>query len=379
MDIAQSKSSISVFNQCEFKYQKKYIEKDPGIKKYESLAMSLFGNVVHDAFERYFHPENKESIISIYKKEFDKSDLRDRSLFDLGEFAIQDYANRSVGVNVIALEKDFDMYLDNGVRVRGFIDRIDELAPDECEIIDYKTGFSQPLSKSSLDTDLQLGIYNLAVNILYPQYKKVKLSLNYMQHGKISTTRTPESLEALKDYLEVVNSKIIRLYKTKDAKPMLNDYCPHCEYKNKCGVYSSVVFGDEVSKSLATVDGYLAPDKGIIIKHDDVAKFLDEVRRKQSILKKIEDDLKAYLKKRIEESGGKDIAVGERRFSLTQRRMTVYDANTVASIMLEKGLDLNSFLEPRKTNIDSALKGDKISIEKLEKTSKLEYTNGYVK
>lgn len=380
MDVPLSKSSISLFEQCTKKFKLRYIDKDYGIAKQESIAPSIFGNVIHESMEEYFQKDNKRPILDIYKQKFAESDLRDKEKFDLGRFKICDYASGDSS-RVVALEKDFDLYLDNGVHIRGFIDRINHISEDECEVEDYKTGFSLPLSKKELEEDLQLGMYALAVQILYPQYKTIRLTLNYLHHGKLSCYRTQESLDALKDYLAVMYDKICRFYDEggKTEKPILNNYCSYCEYRHKCSVFKSVLDSNELDKSIATINGLMSVQNGVVIEHDKIGNFLFEIKKKMSILKKVEVDIKDYIKTKMSEKDAQEISIGNSRFYMTQKKNVIYDVNTVLELARDNSINPVLLLDTRKMAIDSAFKGNKVAMDKLNSTSKVEYGSSYVK
>jgi RecB family exonuclease len=66
--------------------------------------------------------------------------------------------------------------------ISGYIDRIDSWGEDGVKIIDYKTG-KWEVSPKDIPTNLQLGIYAMAVDYLYPD-KNIYAELYYLRSRK---------------------------------------------------------------------------------------------------------------------------------------------------------------------------------------------------
>lgn len=80
--------------------------------------------------------------------------------------------------------------IDEGqLRLKGTIDLITEVAPGIIEIIDWKTGQRLDWGTGAvkdykkLANDPQLRIYHYAASKLYPQYKQVMLTINFVRDG----------------------------------------------------------------------------------------------------------------------------------------------------------------------------------------------------
>jgi putative RecB family exonuclease len=100
----------------------------------------------------------------------------------------------------LAVEKPFQFPVEPGSRhrIRGVIDRID-LAPDGAlEVHDYKTG--RPQSARDLETDQQVGFYEVAARYLYREYRRVRLIWHFLRSGRERQVapRPPGALAALR-------------------------------------------------------------------------------------------------------------------------------------------------------------------------------------
>jgi hypothetical protein len=70
-------------------------------------------------------------------------------------------------------------------RVKGFIDLLVELDEDTLEVLDWKTG-SWTLSYKDARQDPQVLIYYLAARHLFPQYKFVLVTLDYLRRKPVT-------------------------------------------------------------------------------------------------------------------------------------------------------------------------------------------------
>jgi RecB family exonuclease len=103
------------------------------------------------------------------------------------------------------------------VRFHGVIDRIDRHPDGSIEIIDYKTG--RPKTQGQVDDDTQLSAYALALaegavrdpatGERLPPASLLTLYFTETDQA-LSTTRTPEQLEAFRDHVLEVSSRIKR-------------------------------------------------------------------------------------------------------------------------------------------------------------------------
>lgn len=384
MEIYLSKSSIETYLQCGAKFDYRYIKKIESIENDREKESAIFGQLIHKVQEDYHKNGKRDNIIDLYHKNFKEFNILGQEFFELGNRMVTDYVlGGDNGNKTIGLEYEFKIFLDNGVPVKGVIDRIDEISDEEVEIIDYKTGFSRPLTPDQLSRDLQLGIYNLVINQLMPKYKRVKLTLDYLHYGKISCYRTKEQLEGLGDYLHVTYQKILTsIEKGSGLEPTVNSYCSFCQYRAMCPAFKEVALTNfDAKEETVQCAGLIAKESGIVVPIEKLDSFLDAIKAKIKILEKVQQEAEAFILEYIEKNGESGSArIGKTNYSTASKKYQTYDVETVLELLKEnKGLDPNTLLSTQKTAIDAAFKSNKEAQEKLKKTVKISYSKSYLK
>jgi len=131
---------------------------------------------------------------------------------------------------VLHVEKKFSFEI-AGKRIKGSIDRIDDLGGGEVEIIDYKTGRDggEILPKSNM----QLDIYAIACQRQLKLQPKA-LSLYYiMTNRKVTVDADPLRLQGTEQAI----ADTIKQIDKKSFKPKPGYYCKWCDYKYLCPAY----------------------------------------------------------------------------------------------------------------------------------------------
>ena len=194
-----SYSRLSRFEQCPLSYRLHYIEKrqaEPGLPL-------RFGKLVHAVLERLIKevlddertgPLSEERALEVYREAWTAEGLTGVDVFEEGLKILRDFV-REQGVvdhrDVLAIEKEFRLPV-GPFTVLGFIDRVDWVDDETVEVIDYKTN-RQLFMRDEVDTSLQLSLYHVAAQRLWPWAKKVKLTFWMLRHGiRQQTTRTEQ-------------------------------------------------------------------------------------------------------------------------------------------------------------------------------------------
>ena len=211
-------SQLHQFEECALHYKFNYVDK---IKRYEEGVEAFLGQRFHEAMERLykelaFRVMPLEELLDYYEKAWAdnwnaevKINRKERTADDyrlLGRRFIEDYYRRHhpfAEGRVLGLEKYIRFPLDGARRYKckGIIDRL-MLAPDGAfEIHDYKTSSGLP-EQAEVDADKQLALYQVGVQTLWPEAKRVRLVWHYVAFDmEMRSARTPEALEKLKEDL----------------------------------------------------------------------------------------------------------------------------------------------------------------------------------
>ncbi|MFP2958469.1 RecB family exonuclease [Myxococcus sp. 1LA] len=286
-----SYSRLARFEQCPLSYRLHYIE-----KKQAELGLALrFGKTIHAVLERLMKevlddersgPLSEERAIELYREAWSAEHLTGMDVFAEGLRILRDFI-RDQGVvdhrDVLAIEKEFRLPV-GPFTVLGFIDRVDWVDDETVEVIDYKTNH-QLFTRDEVDTSLQLSLYHVAAQRLWPWAKKVKLTFWMLRHGvRQETTRTEEQLADALAYVETLG----RQTETATEYPArLNANCSYCDHRKQCPAYAD---------ALKSKREFLCEDLADL---EAVAREREEVARLAKVLyarkEELEDILKAHL------------------------------------------------------------------------------------
>jgi len=247
-----SVSQVETFQTCPLHYKLKYIYKLPT----KPSASSSFGVSIHETLKKFYQemqssPTSRkasrgssERLIEIYKESFLEEGYLNKKhkaeFYKKGEGYLLGFLKNGYNpkTKTILLEEKFVLPLGpetssgRSLRIGGTIDRVDDLGGGRIEIIDYKTGANIPTQKE-VDKDLQLSFYALAMSSIRKiNPEDIKLSLYYLDtQEKITTTRTVEQLEKVKEEILEIRDKI----ENSDFKCNNNFFCQgKCEFSMFC-------------------------------------------------------------------------------------------------------------------------------------------------
>ena len=256
-----SYSALDTFKQCPQKFKFSVIDKIKAPKSPEAA----FGSVVHAALKLMFSRDpvfpTLEEVWAYFDENWKISAVK---LPNFGENLAELYkksgreilknfyrTNPPWNFSVVDTESRFELPLADGDGkthvLAGIIDRIDKIGDGEYEIIDYKTNRRLP-SQESVNENLQMSIYHIALKRRWPDTNpaKIKLSLYFLKHNeKLSAQKTGADIEATKEAV----LKTIRDIETKIAKadfpPMPSKLCDYCAYKQICPAWKHLYKKEE--------------------------------------------------------------------------------------------------------------------------------------
>ena len=163
-----SYTQISLYQSCPLCYKLQYID---GLEQKEKGYFS-FGRTIHECAEYFFKvkvppPPSLDELLQFYKQDWHsegyESAEEEANYKAYGrEMLAKFWEIHSSDFRMpIAVEWMFNVDIE-GVKLRGFIDRVDKLDSGGLSIVDYKTD-KELFTKDDLERNLQLTLYQLAV------------------------------------------------------------------------------------------------------------------------------------------------------------------------------------------------------------------------
>ena len=246
-------SQFAAFSKCPLQYKYAHLLKIPASEDKPSL---VFGRVIHNVLYNFLLPliaDNNLQKDLFSKKENSKDFLNEKKILEWYKhfWVDEGYGDletmekfREKGLRIVIdfykklmsedlpevyfLEKDFRFKFKNYF-IKGKIDRIDKIADNQFEIIDYKTGSG----KEELKTEdrHQLLLYKMVSEAAFG-IKVVKLSYYYLESGeKLSFEAKDKDMEKVEDWLL---SSITEIEK-REFIPNPGPYtCSYCDFKGIC-------------------------------------------------------------------------------------------------------------------------------------------------
>ncbi|GAB4110410.1 MAG: hypothetical protein OHK0013_46270 [Sandaracinaceae bacterium] len=327
---------MSRFETCPLSYRLHYIEK----KQAEPGLPLRFGKTVHAVLERLLKevlddertgPLSEERALELYREAWSTEGLTGIEVFEEGLRILRDFI-REQGVvdhrNILAVEKEFRLPV-GPFTVLGFIDRVDWVDDETIEVIDYKTNH-QLFARDEVESSLQLSLYHVAAQRLWPWAKKVKLTFWMLRHGvRQETTRTEEQLKDALAYVETLGRQT---ESAKEYPARLNANCSYCDHRKQCPAYADALQGKRefIASDLADLEG--------------VAREREEVARLAKLLyarkEELEDVLKVHLKHQDE------LVLGGVRYRMFTATSLDYPLEPTVSLLAEvSGLTREELLE----------------------------------
>jgi DNA helicase-2/ATP-dependent DNA helicase PcrA len=192
-----SPSSVNTWEQCQNEFFFTQVLKLGGIT---SEAPS-FGTIVHDVLQAYAEDDNRLNDPDIINRLVDFEIDRKKHLFHpthvekyrrYGKWLLSNYlARQPIRIRPAYIEEEFKTTLDNGVKIKGKLDRVEEVGGN-FKVIDYKTGrqseTAKPFeSKAKPGTKYwrQAMMYSMLVNDTFEDARNVEFEFHYPEIEKI--------------------------------------------------------------------------------------------------------------------------------------------------------------------------------------------------
>lgn len=239
-----SYSALQAFDICPLHFKAQYIlNLSPPFSAPLSFGISIH-SVLKDFYDlrKQNQTPTENDFIDLLRKnwvsEGYQEKLYEKKMFEKGKTVIHNYYKNYFDAKKTPLftEMPFSFHINKALRITGKIDRIDLLENNHIEIIDYKTGQSDNLSKNAYK--LQLGIYALAATkiqdgLLKRRPEEITVTLFYLEEGKkISHHISATELKGIDEHIQ----KKIKEIESSDFQCSRSVLCINCEYKMLCNV-----------------------------------------------------------------------------------------------------------------------------------------------
>jgi len=117
----------------------------------------------------------------------------------------------------------------------AIIDRLWKTDDKVVEICDYKTGKNLPLGGGDPSFSIQMGLYQLAVQSVYPQFDQIELAQYFLRHDEVIRHRMrPDEIDELTEKLRQEVLSTVRSERMDDFPCRESMRCNYCEYFRLC-------------------------------------------------------------------------------------------------------------------------------------------------
>jgi putative RecB family exonuclease len=240
-----SYTQISLYRSCPLSYKFQYVD---GLKPKEKWYFS-FGTTLHSCAEYFFRivappPPSLEELLQYYDENWvaagyaspeEEARYREYGREILTRFWESQHADFRMP---IALERAFNLDVE-GVKVRGFIDRVDKLDSGGLSIIDYKSN-RELFTTDYLADDLQLTIYQMAAEQTWGLPVE-RLTLYHLRSNTpcVCPPRGPEAISQARELILDVAANIAR----GNFPATENQFCP-CDFPELCPYHRHLYLKD---------------------------------------------------------------------------------------------------------------------------------------
>jgi RecB family exonuclease len=231
-------TQISLYQTCPWCYKLQYIDKlRPKAKWYFS-----FGTTMHQCVEHFFRvsappPPSLEEMLRYYEQSWlsegyatPEDEARHRAYGR--EILTRFWELHSTDFRLpVALEHMFHIDIE-GVKVMGFIDRVDKLPSGALAIVDYKTN-QELFTADYLEADLQLTLYQMAAERSW--HLPVERLTLYHLRSNTACSCPPRDEARLKEAGRLVREVAENI--TREKFPAIEgEFCP-CDFPEHCPYY----------------------------------------------------------------------------------------------------------------------------------------------
>lgn len=376
-NIKLSSTRINTFLSCKQKYWFNYYQKLPKVAN-PSFKLGL---AVHESLELAgkiwmekgkFTEADKKKILEKYDEVSVREGIEDYEIHLEGKDLVKKrLTNFVIGEEILGLEIKFGFWGNDsgpqitskyGVPLMGAIDKVEKYNDETVLIVDYKTSKTAP-TQSQLRHDIQLSIYDLVARKIWPNFKRIVLSLDLLKSDILYTYRTDEEREEFEVYLKSIYDQMVSL-KEEDVSATLNMFCPWCDYKDYCSTYQRACKKSNYS-FLPTVN----------YSNEQLVSEWESVKSIKKILESRERELGMVLMEKIKRTS-ENIVAADMEVYVRQNSKIDYDLNTVHSAVPAE--DFPGLVNLNKRAVDSYIDLNPAVREHIVDTATTNYTSPFL-
>jgi len=254
-----------------------------------------FGSTLHHCAEYFFRvkappPPSLDELLEFYERDWSSAgyeSLEEEERYrNLGREILARFRESQCGSFrlPLAVEKMFIIDID-GVKLRGFIDRVDKTDNGGLAIIDYKSN-QELFTNDYLGNDLQLTLYQLAAERMW-QLPVESLTLYHLRSNTPCTCppRTPDQLdEARQLVLKVADDIVNERFPATE-----HGYCP-CDFPEHCPNHRHLYFPPSEQEIL--------PGLAVTEAVEEYARLQAEIKEKQAELDEVRQKILDFCQDR---------------------------------------------------------------------------------
>ena len=223
-------SRVKTYQHCPRQYYYGYVLKLPHIRR----DYHVLGEFVHRVLELWLRQGYSKELLQasftrVLKERLGRELTRFNKLLEAKRLVKEYYEKFTPPVAIKGCEQKFRFPVSNGTyafRIRGVIDRIDEIDSDTYLVLDYKT------SKNIAYVDpLQLKLYVLVTKLRFKD-KNIKAGYVFLRHGsQTAYAFTDEELEgAIENIVQTGEAMLADKQWHINRGPL----CNYCDYQSRC-------------------------------------------------------------------------------------------------------------------------------------------------
>jgi len=324
-----------------------------------------FGTLMHDTIEHtltdYGDDINPiETGVELFKTFWSKGNLRNKEYFDMGIEIIKRFFEQNDYLEFksklfVPPEKKFTIELAPGVKALGFIDILLKEDKKTIHVVDFKTSSISKTYTEAKD-DIQMGLYDLAISEMFPEFENVLLTLYYLRTGeKVTTTRTEKERNRLRDFL------VATYYQIKEDKThekVLNNFCHWCPGKHECSEYKKAI-----------TEGIFPGDLSDESSLEELEKQYLNIEASLVTLKQRKDEINNMIETIMRATGKDKVRINNIEFYSIPQNNKVFDNNfIVEKIGIENFIKLATISQKAlKDNFDKELVNEIINSAEVVK------------